>query len=374
MSPCTKNLLVQSSHLQLNIRHCFFRGVLVYPVPASRFREVSAALLCFDELHRISFIVNFNFIRNANASFASYVFPCYLIRLFHIFRDFLYFPPDLSCLIFMHIIREDIFSCNFLGCMPFFLSIPTNPLGSSSQQPKPISNEFIQSDHGATRIYPRGGAFRHEFHFDTIEQYLLPGCDVTKDNAFLFVDHVDSTGRLSYPVDNHFVHASIPLEKLVSFLPVKMLLKIAKLHHIAVGSHVPKSEIIRSFENHSCASCNLYHSVFSVVGSQSLKARNRMRSLRLNKSSLQSDASESHKLETPLINLKPMRSDGPTRIRKPEPLATDNKLKTLERKAEVLFPLDPMLQPLEYPPPPLNDTQSRKIIGDFCAKSNKTSI
>ena len=259
--------------------------------------------------------------------------------------------------------------------MSFFLSIPTNPPSSSLQQPETISRKIFQSNHGATRIYPRGGAFRYEFHFDAIEQYLLPGCDVTNENAFVFVDHVDSTGRLSYPADKHFVHANIPLEKLVSFLTVKMLLKIARLHHIPIGSHVPKSEIVHSFENHSCASCNLYHSVFSVVDSQSLKAKNRMRTLRLNlnKSSLHDDAQiafKSHK--PPPINLKPMRSDARTCIRKPEPI--DNKSNTLERKAEVLFPLDPMLQPVEYPPPPLNDTQSRKIIDEFCAKSNKTSI
>ena len=45
----------------------------------------------------------------------------------------------------------------------------------------------------------------------------------------------------------------------------------------------------------------------------------------------------------------------------------------LERKSDVLFPLDPILEPVEYPPPPLNDTQTHQIISNFCAnlKSNK---
>jgi hypothetical protein len=350
-SQCTKDLLVQSSHLQLHIRRLVLRGVFVYPVPASRFREVYAALLCFDDPHRVSFIVEYVVpcIRNSNASFAGYVFPCCLIRLFDIMTALSKFQPfslsyELCCLIFMHIVREDFFflGYNFLVCVSSILP--------NLQQPDFISNKFIQSDHAAMHVYyPRGGGFRYEFPFHAIEQYLLPGCDVTKENAFVFVDYVDSTGRLSYPADKLFVHASIPLENIVSFLPVKMLLKIAKLHHLSIGTHLPKCEIIRSFDNHSCVSCNLFHSVFSVVDSKSLKAKNRMRALRHN-------LNESHK---------------PPSV----PESFDKKL--LERKADVvLFPLDPILEPVEYPPPPLNDTQTHKIISNFCAnlKSNKTSI
>jgi hypothetical protein len=378
ISQCTKDPLVQSSHLQLHIRRLALRGVFIYPVPASRFREVYAALLCFDDLHRVSFIVEYIVpcVRNGNASFAGYVFSCYLIRLFDILTALSRFQPvfllyELCCLIFMHIIREDFFffGYNFLGCVSSILP--------SLQQPESISNKFIQSAHAGMHTYSRGGGFRYEFHFHAIEQYLLPGCDVTKENAFVFVDYVDNTGRLSYPADKHFVHASIPLENIVSFLPVKMLLKIAKLHHISIGTHLPKCEIIRSFDNHSCASCNLYHSVFSVVDSKSLKAKNRMRALRvnLNKSSLHSDAQiASHK--PALIHDEPC--DAPIRSHTPPlmPEALDNKLKTLERKADVSFPLDPILEPVEYPPPPLNDTQTHKIIRNFCAnlKSNKTSI
>jgi len=95
ISPCTRDPLVQSSHLQLPIRCFFFHGVLVYPVPASRVKEVSAALLCFNELHRACFIVKYIVpcIRNGSASIGGYVFPCYLIRLFDIFRDFSYLQP-----------------------------------------------------------------------------------------------------------------------------------------------------------------------------------------------------------------------------------------------------------------------------------------
>ena len=155
-------------------------------------------------------------------------------------------------------------------------------------------------------------------------------------------------GLLSYPADKCFVHVSIPLESIVPFLPVKSLLKIAKLHHIPVGSHVPKSEIVRSFDGHSCASCNIYHSVFAVVDSKGLKAKKRK--LNLNETSLNSDAQTAD-------------SD-----------MADEFLERSETKAQVSFSLDPMLEHVEYPPPPFDNTLSHKIISNLCAKSNKTSI
>ena len=147
---------------------------------------------------------------------------------------------------------------------------------------------------------------------------------------------------------------------MVPFLPVKTLLKIAKLHHIQISSHIPKLEIIRSFNGHNCASCDLYFSVFAVVHSESFKARSRMRALRLSQKNSSSDsnaqiAPDSHK-HPPMA--KPL----------------DDKLETLETKAQILFPPDPMLEPVEYPPSPFDDTQLHKIITNFCAKSNKTSI
>ena len=268
MSPCAKDPLVQSS------------GVLVGPVPASRFREVSAALLCFNDLYRVQYFVPC--IQNANASIARYVFPSYpkspfdiLIELISCVLQLIF--HDLFCLVFMDIVCNVIFTiCDLLGCVPSFLSISTNPPLSSLQRPESVSNKINQSIHGPMHSHPRGGGGRYEFHFDVIEQHLVSGSDIMKDNVFIFVDHVDSTGQLSYPADKCFVHASIPLEKIVPFLPVKMLLKIAKLHHISIGSHAPKSEIIHSFDNHSCASCNLYHSVFTVVESRALKAKKKI--------------------------------------------------------------------------------------------------
>ena len=339
-------MLVFSSHPQRHILRFVFLGVLVNPVPDSCFPEVSAAPLCSNGLHTVSFIVQY--IVTCIRLFFQPVILCFPQQILH----------DLCCVVFVHIVQNK-FTQDFLGSISSFLKISTNPQLSGLRQLESISNENSQSNHGFihTRAYPRGGGSRHEFAFDTIEQH-LEGCAVTKNNVFVFVDHVDdSTAHLLYPADKCFVHANIPLESVVPYLTVKMLLKIAKLHHIKIGSHVPKSEIIRSFDGHSCASCDLYRSIFTVADSKSLKAKNRMRAFRRNESE-SSDAQiaskECHKLEPPLI-AKCLKD-------------------SLENNVEVLFPLDSMLEPVEYPPPPFNDTLSHKIISDFCADSNKSSI
>ena len=92
--------------------------------------------------------------------------------------------------------------------------------------------------------------------------------------AVQFVDHVDSTGQIAYPLDKSFVHANIPLEQILPYLSVQMALKVARLHHIRLGSHVLKSDFSRHFEGHACASCNLYLSIFSVID---LKATRRQK-------------------------------------------------------------------------------------------------
>ena len=166
-----------------------------------------------------------------------------------------------------------------------------------------------------------------------------------------------------YTVDKGFIYVSIPLKIVVPFLSVKFLLKIAKLHHISIGSHLPKSEIICSFDAHSCASCSLYHSVFAVVDSKSSKAKNHMRALRLNLNKTSSNTDG----RTQIVSHKPPLIDEPLDDKSDSTLL-------VETKAQVLLPLDPMLEPVDYPPPPCDDTLSHKIISDFCAKSEKSLI
>ena len=220
--------------------------------------------------------------------------------------------------------------------------------------------------HPPMRAFAHGSGTQREIPFDAIEPYVVTGCNINDKNAFVFVDHVDNAGLLLYPTDKHFVHANVPLRDMVSYLPVKMFLKIARLHHIAVGSHVPKSEFGCYVEAHDCVSCNLYLSVFSVIDSKSVKARNRMQAMRLDLNKLPSEpkplkscASESfHKT---VSDIEPFQS-------KPA--------NTLENRArpEVIFSEDSVFEPTEFPPHPPDDKLSHKIISDFCAKTTSSSI
>ena len=342
MSDNAKDALVYSSYQQAHMSRFVFRGVLVNPVPVSCFQEASAALLCPDDLHPVSFIVQY--IVLSIRLFFQLVFGEYLI----------FFVTEYYATLLDSFRYSKLYQLTMLMlCLP---------------------QQNSQSNHGSIHSYPKGGGYRYEFSFDTIKNYLEPeGCAFTKDNAFVFVDYVDSTGHLLYPADKSFVHVNIPFANFIAFIPVKMLLKIVKLHHMEIGTHVPKHEIIRFFDAHSCESCDLYHSVFTVVDSQSLKAKNRMHTLRLNRSSKAQIASKSHK--PPCLHLNKLSDTQIASESHKPPLIAEHLDDNLEKKVvEVSFPLDSMLEPVEYPPPPFNDTLSRKIIGDFCAKSNKTSI
>jgi ribosomal protein S26 len=214
------------------------------------------------------------------------------------------------------------------------------------------------------RTFAHGGGTRREIPFDAIEPHVVTGCVVSDKNAFIFVDHVDSAGQLLYPVDKLFVHANVPLQNMVSYLPVKMILKIARLHNVTIGSHVSKSEFAHYFEGHDCVSCNLYLSVFSVVDSKSVKARDRMRAVRLN---LNKPISKHELLHD--FTSKPVHkivSDTATLQSQP----TD----VLENRTQQTFSNDPIFEPTEFPPNPPDDRLSHKIITGFCAKSTRLSI
>ena len=123
--------------------------------------------------------------------YASMLMPFYLQQILH----------DLCYLIFMHIVCNDKFTHNFLRCISIFFSICTNLPLSSLQQAGSVSKETGQSNHGPMCTHPQGSRSLSVFCFDAIEQHLVGGCAVTKENEFVFVDHVDSMGHLLYPVD-----------------------------------------------------------------------------------------------------------------------------------------------------------------------------
>jgi|ERR1700722_1445872 len=83
-------------------------------------------------------------------------------------------------------------------------------------------------------------------------------------SVFVFVDHINNVGLLSYPVDKNSFHANILLFDLISHVPIQSVNKITHIHHISIGSHIPKRDMPDHFKYHNCVNCTLYKSVFSL--------------------------------------------------------------------------------------------------------------
>lgn len=133
--------------------------------------------------------------------------------------------------------------------------------------------------------------------FEEIGSHIIPGPgqDVNHDNAFKFIDHVDSMDGVAYPAYQNLIYTDVPLPYLIPYLSLKMGLKIAALHNINLDPHAPESKLNSSFLDHSCVSCNLYWSVFSVVTSKIAKDRDHKHVIKVkNMMSLVNESNQAH--------------------------------------------------------------------------------
>jgi hypothetical protein len=196
-----------------------------------------------------------------------------------------------------------------------------------------------------------GGGRQHIFTFEEISNHIIAGYDVNHemhDSAFKFIDYVDSTGGVAYPANQNFVHAYVPLPYLLPYLSIKTGLKIAVLHNINLDPRVPRSKLDSSLLGHTCVSCNLYRSVFSVVPSKAAKDRNRKRAIKV-------------KNTMSLVNEFPFNNDPPVGdiidVKKPGQAHWQSQEDSGKNGRN---------QPIEFPPMPVDNKLSHKIISDFC--------
>ena len=240
-----------------------------------------------------------------------------------------------------------------------------------------------------------GGGRQHMFSFEDVGAHIVGACDVDRNSSFQFIDHVDSADQVAYPIDQNFVCAKVPLPHLLPYLSLKMGLKIAELHHVNVHPRVPKSELLSCFSDHSCVSrsCNPYCSVFSVVASKAARDRNRKNAIKGEKKKLP--------LKEVLDNSKSCERstsdqgevDGQFLKFLPKPLDNNLSHKIIGNFCKTLTPVKEVLenskscerstrdhgevdtqfldsvhpsQPVEFPPKPLDNNLSHKIISNFC--------
>ena len=115
-----------------------------------------------------------------------------------------------------------------------------------------------------------GGALSltRTYSFAQLSSHLVAGSleqgkEQGKESVFRYAVHVDD--HLEYP-SPAYIHCKIPLEKLLSMLPVAHARKIIMLHGSSPGSRCTQKHLLMSVENHSCHGlrCNSYFTVFSV--------------------------------------------------------------------------------------------------------------
>jgi uncharacterized protein DUF6570/helitron helicase-like protein/PIF1-like helicase len=408
---CSLYVFLQSdfaTFLCLLVRNQFVHAMLMYCIP----QEVPGRRACYIFLLMIrSMIVRHDFLARMRhfyarqLTFRSNVHGFYdaggrsrLIELLYYSRD----SFKLSCcfsLPSLFIVIQILISILTCHC-PNFACLSTSTKGSSST-PSTLPSFSCDDRPLCHRVLTYGGGRQHEFSALSVQPHITAGLNYSYDSAFKFVDHVDSLGQLAYPIAQNYlyIHTKIPLSNIVPHLSVKAALKIARLHHLQIGSHMPKSEICRVFEGHDCiySSCNVYVSVFAVVDSKPTRRRIHKAKKRLENRVISEaiNMKPEHKFE----NLKSMDenkkvigashqedvtvmnstcSPSRRRIHKAGKISEngdishancDNMKHTgSEKELDVVFSkVSDSSTP--FPPSPVDDELSQRIINDFCKDS-----
>jgi len=123
-------------------------------------------------------------------------------------------------------------------------------------------------------LFHYSGGGQHEFAFEDIGPYVMPGYMGSPDDAFRFVVHGKHIGLSNYN-SRSFVHTNIPLGNIISRLSIKAISNIAQVHGIKITSCIPKAVMVACFDAHHCATCNDAITVFSVTKSKLVHDRNR---------------------------------------------------------------------------------------------------
>ena len=228
----------------------------------------------------------------------------------------------------------------------------SNQYNASSAASCLFSGDF-QHPH-RERVLMYGGGREHEFSALDVEPYITAGHtgNPSNNNAFKFVDHIQVDGKAAYPIALNYIHTNIPLSDLIHHLSIRVALKISRLHQLQIGSHVPKSEICRIFEGHNCTNyCNQCVTVFAIVDSK--HTRHRMHKAE-KKSGNRVTSAVITKPKVSNLNLKPQ---------------SEKKLDNREGPSHRDLEFSKLPDTTPFPPAPINNELSQKIINDFCLDS-----
>ena len=102
-----------------------------------------------------------------------------------------------------------------------------------------------------------GGTSSQTYSLAQLSEHLAVGSlEQEKDSVFRYVAQVEDVDLLKYP-SPAYIHCKIPLEYLITLLPVTHAQKIATRHGLSPGSRCTQKDLLMCIENHSCLRCNL---------------------------------------------------------------------------------------------------------------------
>jgi hypothetical protein len=168
---------------------------------------------------------------------------------------------------------------DLLFCSLSYLGIYRIVSYRHSPAPKRVALSHILDIKYPPSHFPcHGGGRQHEFSFEQIAPYVVSGDAGDANNAFKFVSHdyVRGVGSRVFNCKQNLVYANIPLRDIVKYLPVKVLLRISKIHRININCRAAKIDMLPYFDLHHCASCNDCFTIFSVIRSKRCREKLRV--------------------------------------------------------------------------------------------------
>ena len=109
-----------------------------------------------------------------------------------------------------------------------------------------------------------GGGSKHRIHFSKLLSFNLSRDDtLSLPVSVHYIDYVCAGDLIKYPISQGFIHADISLQELTNIVTKQAFIALTKQHEfLTVGSHIAKGKLAAAVQNHHCAKCNTFVTVF----------------------------------------------------------------------------------------------------------------
>ena len=240
-------------------------------------------------------------------------------------------------------------------------------------------------------LIPIGGGRQHLFSNSSILPFIKQGGDhLTPNHVYRYVDHMDDTGRLAYPLEQGFVYANLTLANIVPFLSRQMVQKIARIHKIPISTHwnLTKEDLAKMFEGHHCINCTLYMCVLeprlspslikkeaSAKAFADLTEEERAKRNKTKRASRQNKTKPKEEDQQNKTKTKEENQQNKIKHKKENGQNKNCKIKNeKENKPKENHPAKPVQGPPAFPPPPLTKELGETIIRQWCKETEPSVL